>query len=58
LNPGKYMLEQVIWAIAHRNVAQDDLSVIGLDGRQAARPVNHGGQRLYRCVKVVVFPTG
>jgi hypothetical protein len=38
--------KQAVGALAYRYVAQNDFSIFCLDGRQTARPVDHGGQRL------------
>jgi hypothetical protein len=40
------LMEQVVGTFAYWNVAQDDLSILCLNRRQAARPVDYGRDRL------------
>jgi hypothetical protein len=37
------LLEQVVWAVTDWHIAQNDLSILGLDRRQTTRLVDHAG---------------
>ncbi len=52
------LLEQVVGTFAHRNIAQNDLSILCLDRRQTARPVDYSGHGLDGCLQVVALPAG
>jgi hypothetical protein len=40
------LLKQVVGAIAYRYIPQNNFSILCLDSRQAARPIDHGGDRM------------